>query len=171
MWKFLTGHNSRAAMHPDAYKEKLLTAALVRIVNNRKGEGISIEQILNESGISRTSVISVYDMVEVRALVLYALDIDRCDTQLREVIIYFIAKYPVFRWSELRYQISDPEKAIEAILHELKYVSLLLEIDGKMEFVCASRWITIRTARKQLAHRDRVGDTAFYEFLNYKTQR
>jgi len=118
--------------------------------------------------VTRPPVITVYDMVEVRALVLYALGIDRYGADLKEALIYFIAATPIFRWSELRYGCSDPEQAIEAILHELKYVCRELEIDGEREYVWSSRWVSVRTIRKELTARDRVGDPAFFEFLNYK---
>ncbi|WDE04097.1 hypothetical protein SG34_022470 [Thalassomonas viridans] len=155
-------------MHSQGYKEKELTTALVRIVNNRKDENIPIEQILNEAGVTRPPVITIYDMVEVRALVLYALGIDRYGAQLREALIYFIAAAPVFRWSELRYGCSDPEQAIEAILHELKYIGRVIEIDGEQEYVWSSRWVSVRTIRKTLATRARIGNPAFFKYLNYK---
>ncbi|WDE06123.1 hypothetical protein SG34_004110 [Thalassomonas viridans] len=158
----------KKSMHPDGYKEKELTTALVRIVNNRKGEKISIEQILNEAGVTRPPVITIYDMVEVRALVLYALGIGRYGAELREALIYFIAANPVFRWSELRHGCSDPEQAIEALLHELKYVCRVIEINGDQEYVWSSRWVSVRTIKKELAARERVGDPAFFEYLNYK---
>ncbi|WP_281557794.1 hypothetical protein [Thalassomonas sp. RHCl1] len=161
----------KKSMHPDGFKEKQLTDALLRIVNNRKGAGIPIEQILNEAGVTRPPVITIYDMVEVRALVLYALGIDRYGAELREAIIYFIAANPVFCWSELRYGCSDPELAIEAILHELKYVCRELEIDGERENVWSSRWVSVRTIRKKLAGRERIGGPVFFEFLNYKPRK
>lgn len=159
-------------MHQDAYKEKTLTDALVRVVNNRKAEGIPVDQILNESGITRSSGISVYHMVETRALVLYALGMNRHDTLLRQAVINFIADYPVFRWTELRCNIkSDPEQEIEAILHKLKYKSRMMEVDGEWEYIWSPRWLWTRTIIKRLGRQKRVGDTAFFKFLTYKPQR
>lgn len=162
-------------MQASAFIEKELTSALVRIVKHNitaGGElsGRFIQRLLNQSGISRGSGISVYHMLEVRALVLYQFAIDRYDTELREALIYFIADYPVFRWSELRYFFSDPEHVITSILHELKYSCRELNIDWEREYVWSSRWLLERTIIKRLVRRTRAGEQAFFEYLNYKPE-
>jgi|GEM_PF-4497651 len=160
-------------MQGDAFKEKDFTSALVRIVNTKCNGNLSVEnirRILNQSGINREHNISAYHMLETLALVLYALNIRRADNHLRQALFYYIADCPVFRWSELRYRFpSDPERDIEKILHELKYRPRELVIDGEQEIVWCSRWLLTRTVRKKLAARVRMGDPAFFEFLNYKS--
>ncbi|WP_281558890.1 hypothetical protein [Thalassomonas sp. RHCl1] len=162
-------------MQGSAFIEKKLTAALVRIVKHNLSEGDElsahfIEKVLNNFGISRASGISVYHMLEARALVLYEFGIDRYNAELREALIYFIADYPVFRWSELRYCFSDPEQEVASILHELKYCCRELDLDGEREYVWSSRWLWERTVKKRLARRTRIGDPAFFEFLNYQPE-
>ncbi|WDE06651.1 hypothetical protein SG34_007020 [Thalassomonas viridans] len=163
-------------MQGTAFKEKDLTSALVRIVKSSVATdgAISvsyIERTINQAGITRSPGISVYHMVEARALVLYAFNLDRYDTELKTALIYFIADYPVFRWSELRYFFSDPEKEIERVLHELKYTSRELEVDGEPEYVWSPRWLRTRTILKRLACRNRAGNSSFFEFLNYTPGR
>ena len=165
--------NGREAMQTAAYKEKDIISALVSVVQNRKKEAIAIEQVLNEAGINQSAGLSIHNMLEVRAKVLYALNISRYPPDLlKSSIIYFIADHPVFRWSELRYFFkTDSENNIEMILNELKYMSRALEIDGELEFVWSPRWLWTRTVRKKLDSRKRVGEPAFFEFLNYKPKR
>ncbi|WDE12341.1 hypothetical protein [Thalassomonas haliotis] len=162
-------------MQGDAFKEKDLTSALVRIVKANCHGDLSVEnirRILNQSGINRECNISAYHMLEALALVLHALNIGRADKHLRQALFYYIADCPVFCWSELRYRFpSDPEKDIEKVLYELKYRPRELVIDGEQEIVWCSRWLLTRTVRKQLAARVRMGDPAFFEFLNYKPER
>ncbi|WP_281559965.1 hypothetical protein [Thalassomonas sp. RHCl1] len=159
-------------MQGAAFKEKDLTSALVRVVKSSvtDSDAISvpcIEQIISKAGITRSSGINVYHLVEARALVLYEFKLDRYDAELKTALLYFIADYPVFRWSELRYFFSDPEIEIESILHELKYISRELEVDGELEYVWSPRWLWTKTVLKRLANRNRAGDPSFFEFLNY----
>ena len=163
-------------MQGSAFKEKDLTSTLVQIVKNNtlKDEPLTasrIERIINQAGITRSPGISVYHMVEARAQVLYAFDIDRYDTELKTALIYFIADYPVFRWSELRYFFSDPERDIERILYELKYTEQELEIDSELEYVWSPRWLWTKTVLKRLAERRRAGAPSFFEFLSYTPGR
>jgi len=158
-------------MQAAAYKEKALINALVSLANTKKAEVITLERLLNEAGITRSGGVSIYHMVETRALVLYALDIGRCDALLRQTLFYFIADYPVFRWSELRYHIrSAPERKIEAILHELKYKSRMIKLNGEWEYIWSPCWLWTRTVIKRLTGRNRVGDPAFFEYLTYISQ-
>ena len=162
-------------MQGDAFKEKDLTTALVRVVKHNCNGDLSVEnirRILNQSGVTRERGISSYYMLECLALVLYALNIRRADRQLRSALIYYVADCPLFRWSELRYRFpSDPEQAIETILLELKYRPRALEIDGEQEIIWCSRWLFNRTIRKKLSARLRMGDPGFFEFLNYTPER
>ncbi|WDE08566.1 hypothetical protein SG34_032095 [Thalassomonas viridans] len=162
-------------MQGKVFREKDLTEALIRVIKNKAGDDLCVENIrhiLNQSGITREHNISAYYMLEALAPVLHALGIRRTDNYLKQALIYFIADYPVFRWSELRYRFpSDPEQEIEKVLYQLKYRPRELVIDGEQEVVWCSRWLLTHTIKKRLAARPRVGDPAFFEFLNYKPQR
>lgn len=147
------------------YNGDELTAALVHMVKVRESEGISIERILNESGIAGGSI---YSRVETRARVLYRLGIGVApDRLLEKAICYFIADQPVFRWSELRHHFqSNMEQEIEAILYKLKYSSRYLAQEG--EYVWAPKRMWSITVKRHLRRRAPLGDQVLFDYLTYK---
>lgn len=176
-------------MQIEADKEKVISRVLAQIVNNRQQDSsfealsagelagktaaaapysiAQIEQVLNESGITRSAGLSIYHLVEARAQVLYALNIARRDVALlKSSLIYFIADYPVFRWSELRYFFkAERESDIEMIMFELKYDRQYME--EEQEYVWSSKWLWRRTVKGKLAGRKIIGDQAYFDYLTY----
>ncbi|WP_281561155.1 hypothetical protein [Thalassomonas sp. RHCl1] len=139
-----------------------LIKVLVNIVTSELGQGKTLERILNESGMAG---VSIYSRVEIRARVLYQLgEKGTSSEQLTAALAGFIAAYPVFRWSELRYRFnSNIEHEIEAILHRLKYTSRYLE--QEQEYVWAPKRMWTATVKKYLQQRVPLGDPAYFDFL------
>ncbi|WDE09128.1 hypothetical protein SG34_030650 [Thalassomonas viridans] len=126
---------------------------------------LSIEAILNSAGVCG---ISAEAMLEIRAGVYRQLGRGLTpDNELSKALRCFVFDYPVFRWSELRfYFIAEPKHVLTDLLKEFKYKCR--HLSGHEELVWAHIRMWNVTARHQLAHRDRVGDKAYFDFLNYQ---
>ncbi|WDE12019.1 hypothetical protein [Thalassomonas haliotis] len=142
-----------------------LIKVLVNMVTGKLHQGKTLERILSESGMAG---VSIYSRVEIRARVLYQLgERGTSSEQLTAALAGFIAAYPVFRWSELRYRFtSNIEHEIEAVLHRLKYTSRYLE--QEQEYVWAPKRMWTTRVKKSLQQRTQLGDPAYFDFLcNY----
>ncbi|WDE11757.1 hypothetical protein [Thalassomonas haliotis] len=150
------------------YQDDELIGMLVTMVTGRQNEGISLEQILAESGMAG---VSIYSRVETRAKVLYCLGLALTPHgQLEDALVDFIADHVVFRWSELRYRFkSDAELEIEALLHQLNYTSRYME--QEQEYVWAPKRMWATTINKLLQGRQPLGDQAYFEYLSNKLSR
>ncbi|WP_281557795.1 hypothetical protein [Thalassomonas sp. RHCl1] len=125
----------------------------------------SVEQIINESGVSG---IGPQGMAEFRAGIYAGLGIGVCQPgTLRQNLQGLLFDHDVFRVSELRFFFpGDPEAEIFSNLTELGYT--LKTLVGEPEPVWRPKFMQRATVTRKLASRKRIGSPEYLAYLSYK---